>query len=256
MSGISAVVSIGGAWTPAKISGLQGWWKADFSVYSDLGITLATNGQSVEQWNDNSPASNNLLNNLGIGATFPTYVTGALNGLPVISYNASVQSQILLTNTLNLGGTTASLFAVVKGSTPNANARIANFTATGQQNDFDNTGSVVFEFLPSTTTVESYSNGALSSGTITDATWFELGSIFDGANSTIYINGTAQTPAADTNSFAATGRVNIGGRFNSVGNAVADGLTGSIAEVVFTNTVISSTDRAKLHTYFSNKWGV
>jgi hypothetical protein len=68
--------------TPASLPGLIGWYKADAGVFSDAGITPATNGGTIQQWNDQSGHGNNLLQ--ATSASRPTYTTGALNSLPVI----------------------------------------------------------------------------------------------------------------------------------------------------------------------------
>jgi hypothetical protein len=54
-------------------------------VYSDAGSTAATNGGTIEQWNDQS-GNNNHAKQTTSGSR-PTYVTGFLNGLPVVFFN-------------------------------------------------------------------------------------------------------------------------------------------------------------------------
>lgn len=58
---------------------VQGWWDPTSGFYTDLGITPATNGQAVEQWNDRSGNSNNAIQTTA-GAR-GIYTTGLLNGL-------------------------------------------------------------------------------------------------------------------------------------------------------------------------------
>ncbi|MFH1853505.1 MAG: DUF2341 domain-containing protein, partial [Candidatus Neomarinimicrobiota bacterium] len=54
-SATSAAVTRNIAWgTPGTLSNLQLWLRADVGVYSDAGVTPATEGQSVRQWNDQS----------------------------------------------------------------------------------------------------------------------------------------------------------------------------------------------------------
>ena len=78
----------------------------------------------------------------------------------------------------------------------------------------------------------------------------KLGSIFDGSNSTLYLNNTGQTPVACTNLFGATGTVHLGT------NANVDGfLNGDIAEVFITNSAMLARPTApNIHTYFQTKW--
>src|SRR5580692_2641587 len=89
--GISGGLSIGGtdginnsgapsSVLPPAVSGLQLWLKADAGVYSDAGTTLATNGQTVQQWNDQS--GNGRHATQATSGNRPTYNTGKFNSLP------------------------------------------------------------------------------------------------------------------------------------------------------------------------------
>lgn len=72
--------------TPDSISNLAFWYKADAGVYSDAGTTLATNGQSVQQWNDQSTNGRNLS---AFSSGFkPVYTTGMLNGKPGLVFTS------------------------------------------------------------------------------------------------------------------------------------------------------------------------
>lgn len=65
LSNNSAVVSSAvfqTKWTPAALTGLEAWVENDPStVYADAGVTLATNGQTVQQLNDKSGHAYNFL---------------------------------------------------------------------------------------------------------------------------------------------------------------------------------------------------
>ena len=65
--------------------GLVAHWKADAGAYNDAGTTLATNGQTVQQWNDQSGEGYNL--SQATSADRPTYNTNQLNGQPGINFN-------------------------------------------------------------------------------------------------------------------------------------------------------------------------
>ena len=63
------------------------WLKADVGVYNNAGITLASNGNKVQQWNDQSGVANNAPQ---LTAAYkPTYATNAVNGLPALRFNGS-----------------------------------------------------------------------------------------------------------------------------------------------------------------------
>lgn len=72
------------------------WLKADAQVYNDGGVTLATSGQSVQQWNDQSGNGNNA--SQAFASNQPTYQTAVINGNPVVRFDGSTQ---YLTGTLS-----------------------------------------------------------------------------------------------------------------------------------------------------------
>lgn len=254
---VHGLTSGGGGFTPASLTGLIGWYKSDAGVYVDAGSTLATNGQTVQQWNDQSGVGNHL--SQATSARRPTYTTGLLNGLPGIVFVVA-NVQWIANQAIALGGTTASAFVVAKTPSPGTNAdRVVTFTATGQGLDFNNTGSGIFLFSASSTSISGYRNsGALSNGTVVANTFMQLGSIYDGTNNTVYLGGTAQTPVANTSTFAATGALGIGGGVQTPPGSTSGDSTmdGTICEIVFTNTALSSGDRSSLNSYFTSRWGV
>lgn len=66
-------------WTPAELTDLFSWWKAD-------AITGLSNGDPVSTWADSHTGG------YDVGASAgdrPTYTTDELNGLPVVSFNGS-----------------------------------------------------------------------------------------------------------------------------------------------------------------------
>lgn len=65
------------------------WFRADEEVFSDAGTTLATDGQNVLQWNDQSSSANNASeeNNGGGTPVEPTFETNEINFNPVIRFS-------------------------------------------------------------------------------------------------------------------------------------------------------------------------
>lgn len=248
MTGISAVLSIGGTWSPLKLSGLIGWYKGDKGVYNDAGITLATNGQTVQQWNDQSGNGNNL--SQSAAGQRPTFNTNVLNGLPGLTFSSGAATH-LSSATIALGGTAASAFCVIKGSTPTNFARVFNFIGNGESDDFGNAGSCVFIYFPASTTPSAFRHAVqLSNGTVIDQTFNQIGSIFDGAHNTLYIGGTAQAPVVQTDTFDATGVFTVGALANT------NGLDGVVTEIVLTNSAMGMSDIVNLNNYLLTKYGV
>ena len=244
------------AWLPLNLGqALIGWYMGDAGVYVDSGLTLATNGQAVQQWNDQSGKGNHLLQSSA--ARRPTFASNLQNGKPGINFSRPVR-QFLATASLALGGTTASVFGVIKGSPDVANERMIGFQANGDNNDFGFSTSVIFLYCPTINTVASFrDNGVKSSGSIVNGVFTQLGSVYDGTNNTVYIGGSAQTPAFSNPPFGANGTLNVAG-WKTAGDPTdpSDSLDGQVLELIFTNTAISAADRANIKTYFANKWGV
>ncbi len=71
------------------------WLSADNGVYRKAGTTLASNGQNARQWNDRSGNGRNATQ--GTSAERPNYITGALNGYPVVRYTAANNDRMLST---------------------------------------------------------------------------------------------------------------------------------------------------------------
>lgn len=241
---------------PLLLPGLINW--TDFADVTtlfqteDTSTPVTTNGQFIGRASDKSGANNHVIQITAL--LRPVFTTGVQNGLSGSTHDTSVAAQKLNTlDTMSLGGTTASIFMVIKGTTPVANARAASWLANGQANDFNNPGSAILLNYPTTTSASGFRNStSLSTGTVTDNTFFQLGSIFDGTNHTLYINNVAQTAVGNTDTFSNTGTLSWGGRPGSN----TDGFTGVICEAVMTNTALNSSFRNMLAAYFTAKWAV
>lgn len=248
-SGALYVPAAGGGFSPPSQSGLIGWYKADAGVFSDLGSTAAINGDPVQQWNDQSGTANHLINSAG-SSTRPTFNTGRLNGLPGLAF-AQANSQIIQTAAgASLGGTTLSVFMVIKASTPVANARVFEFKATADANDFSNATSVIAFYYPSTTSLKSFRAADKSAGTVVNNTAMQIGTIFDGTNDTLYVSGTGQTAVGSTGSFGATGVWGV--------TCISGGtefFTGDVYEIIMYNADATA-NAANINTYLLGRWGV
>ena len=244
LSLMSSAGSIAPPWTPSSLTGLLAWYKGD------AGLTLS--GSTVVSWADQSVNANDLLQPPS-AIVFPSVVS-TLNGLSVVSFARDIGSFGLETSAglrITLGGTTLSIFMVALYNSGTSNDSLSAFLATGDSNTFSTNTSVIPTYCPSDISVGAQRDAIeLSSGATAPGTWTQLGSIFDGTNNTVYINNSAQTPAASSASFGSTGNLFVG----SGGPFVPFG--GQIAEVIVTNTAVSSTDRNNINTYFTTKWGV
>jgi hypothetical protein len=242
------------AWTPASLgSALIAWYKADAGVYKDAGTTLAANNETVQQWNDQSGNGYHLKQ----ASSFlrGTYKTAILNSLPVIDFDGSGAGNWLQTTSqpVTLGVATVSVFMVRQITSANgvSSCRVAGISTPGSSDLGNDT--FIAEYCPGTaiTTPTTYNNGNKSNGSVSSGTWNQLGTIFDGSNNIMYIANTAQSGVADTHTFAASVDIEVfadgGGNSNP---------SGQLAELIFTNTAMSLSDRNSLATYFTSRWGI
>jgi hypothetical protein len=88
----SPVSSTNSGRSPAVIPNLLALYLSDVGVYSDAGVTPATNGGKVQQWNDQSGNGFHLTQTTS--ASQPTFVTNQANGKPVVrfDYTSSVMN--------------------------------------------------------------------------------------------------------------------------------------------------------------------
>ena len=70
-----------------SIAGCLLWLKADAGVYNDAGSTLATDTQTVQQWNDQSGNGSHATQ--ATSGKRPVYRTNVVNGLPALRFDAS-----------------------------------------------------------------------------------------------------------------------------------------------------------------------
>ena len=239
--------------TPPSIFGadLVAWYKADTAVYNDAGITLATNGQTVQQWNDQSGNGYNL--SQATSANRPTLNTAGYNSKPAIIFSSSAATQLATgASAVSLGGTTASGFAVGQQTTGiGGNARLLDFIATGDSSDTGTAKSGIFIIRASTPSVYTYrgSIGFGSGVSVSVATNYRMGGVFDGTNQVTYINNVAGTASAGGGTWGTTGQIRVGN--DPTGGA----WNGPCAEIVVVKVAPTVTQLAQLDAYFTNKWG-
>jgi len=69
------------------------WFRADAEVYNDAGTTPASDGETVQQWNDQSGNANNA--SQGSSGNRPEYKTGILNSKPVLRFDGTDDKLVL-----------------------------------------------------------------------------------------------------------------------------------------------------------------
>ncbi|WP_461643850.1 MBG domain-containing protein [Labilibaculum euxinus] len=234
-------------------NGISLWIKANNQVFSDLGITGATNNNTIEQWNDQSPYGNHFTQ---VNPEKPAFQENSLNFNP----------QAYFDGTMAMDG--ASLTGLPSG----ADARLMRVVATA-------TGAFTGNHVPfshGTATqdqahdiVGSVNNNSLIYGSweavndvISNNFWtlnkpHIIGGGFDGS-STTYLQADGVTLTTDTDGAPPTwntvnSRMRIGA---DIADVTAEFWTGNIAEVVVYSANVSASDQQKIDSYLALKYGV
>jgi hypothetical protein len=214
---------------PLSISGCTLWLKGDAGVYHDSGVTLATNGQSVQQWNDQSGSGHHATNT----GTPPTYATGLSPSLlPCLNFANS--------GAMTAGFTVAApytIFVVYRVVDVTGNHRAvqgSNNWLIGPRGGFHQhfAGGFVTGTGPAVSVGSFIRAYATNSGTASHI-------VFDGTD---FTSSTAPVTAPGTLDLGATGAAPSEGLANG-------GSPGHIAEVLVYNSALGSTDAGNVDGY-------
>lgn len=213
----------GGAFNPATMTGIQGWW--DFST---LGLTDGTAIASISDGSANARTASQ-----GTAGSRPLCKTGAngINSLSVGLFDGVDDSLVTAAFTL---AQPLTVYVVIAGGNDGPGRYFAGTDLSlraGWGNSFQQ--------------VNNYAGTALSFNTSTlSANPKVVTSVFSGASSLIRVDG-VQVVAGDTSTGGIGGGV-------ALGSASAQFWTGKIGEVFFTNVATVST---AAEAYLKAKWG-
>ena len=236
---------------PSDIPNLLMWQRGDQGTYTDLGITPAQSGQTIQQWNDLSGNGNHLIRNGGPGAVVQT---NGINGQTVLSFstNSSYAPSNLTIWPVSPGRTQLFVWRSTSTSpgalTSGANSAAAThawFFSLGLDNIYPtNTSTTEVGFLTKST------------ATLTNTNYSSM-ERFNGWNgySTVYRNGNVigvnlnsiPIPAAITADLA----MQIG--VYKTGSAFWNGY---IAEHILFNRAVSGVEIQRLNRYIYNRYGI
>jgi len=242
------------------------WLRADLEVFSDAGITAASDGNNVEQWNDqSSPADNGSESNLGGGGPIePTFETNEINFNPVLNFtdpNSSNASYIETgTNSVSGDMTLISVFRTGQSA--------------GTPDDFENSPTLIG--ASETTSDLDYGlgmqNGTIwvhANSTAADVSFdAQTGNTFrnnephfvtatrtqSSGTITIYVDANSEaTGTGSTTALTAPTSFGIGN--HSDGNQNAQ-YNGDIAESIVYSSVLTSDERNRVESYLALKYGL
>lgn len=240
--------------TPASLTGLQYWFKADA-----LGLS---SGAYVEQLTDYSANNRHFVKATGTAQgldTRGTFSTNQVNGLPAVKFNhtgAVTDTQYNGTGFLT-SATASELFIVIKAPSnisDNSKNLFAQFSTT---DDFNlplypaNTGTI------SETFGSTIRRSGISVGSVNLSTW-NLYNVAGASNDWMAkLNGVTLT-SSTSNSVAFRANPWFGGSgFTSTGgNGFGYGFDGHIAEIIIYNYKLTNTERANIQTYIASKYGI
>ena len=218
------------AFTPASISGLVGWYKADAGTFTDTGRTTpaASDGDAVKGLTDQSGQANHLSDASGF-----TLKLNIQNGLPVLRAAGSSALRHAGSPTLNQPNT---LFVVGKALGDNQLFVDGDAVAASENAIFITGGKY------------SVYGGSTISGTNRDDNIKVLCGVVNGASSSIRVNGAETT--GDAGASAMVG-IHLGRRSDD-----ALPLSGDICEVLIYNAALDATQIGQVETYLNSRWAV
>ncbi len=222
------------------------WFKAD-------AITGAANGADVAIWTDSSGHGFSAIQT-ALGQR-PTYMTGALNGLPVVHFNSTNNQVLVLNRPVQADFTIFCVFRSTQGlgvaGQFSDGAGLLSATAAGTANDF---GTCLF------------ANGQIGVGVGNPATLVNSMAGFNDGNPHImtlkrtessgeldlYVDGNYLGNATgNTNSLNASAKLALGAQ-----QTLDNYFSGDLAEVKIYNAALSDTDRQVQEAGLIQKWGV
>jgi hypothetical protein len=225
---------------PQRSTSMLGWYRADAGVFY--------NSTLVNYWVDQSANSNNAVQ--PTSGDQPTLTTGALNGLPAISFSGSPQVMSMGSDFANLASG-ASVYAVVKPTSSSATGNIFETYNSGPT-DLMGLSTIGTEVQFQAYNGTSGSSLTTASGAVTVGQYQLVEAIQNGQSSaTIYVNGVQQ----------AQGTVN---NFNSLNPVRGDNyiagntnyFQGSIAELIVYGSSSTTYQRASIESYIYSKYGI
>lgn len=234
-------------WDPG--GGLALWLK------SDAGVVTNSSG-NVVRWQDQSGLQNDAWNATGNG---PLYQVNALNGLPVLSFNNSLQNYLRNTNWapgFNLSGQMTCFFVSKIMTNSNYAGFFAQLAATG--NDYDNNAAFdVEQNVTGTGTngIKYHRNGNPSISVLRDNSIYRIDAVRgNAAGMQTYLDGVAQ----------GTSGTSFAGALNPVEYAIGARLARSpsahgkvdFAEIIVYRAGLTDAEMNRVGYYLTQKYGL
>jgi len=258
---------------PDHLGGLDLWLDAGSEVYSDAGTTLATNGDSVQEWHNQAGAS--LDASQTTGAAQPTYNTGGPNGKPYLSFDGGDYLDVgAVSDFVYMHDTGGTVFIVVQpGTSSNPDALygiIGNNASTagniGFSLDYDDRSAIprnnrIKHFVSAGGGTSVASNVSADDVVTPNSNYNVITLVSDPDNGTaadrssIYIDSGAAIANNSTSDASSSSNASNVLQIGANGNNTWP-MVGGIAEVLIYDTPLSNSDRALVENYLSNKYNI
>lgn len=256
---------------PSDIADLQLWLRADDGVFADSGVTTATNGAPVVQWNDMSGNARHAARVGNVGNL--TYVANTLNGLPTVTVTDREGGDYLNVPTYQVADTdNLTVFVVSRGAPQTLNGsaihplvgsgRPANgggtFCISTMRPNVGGSGNLGFfgrNYNPwpyaDFTSVNQTPNFGDGLGHVIA---LQLAGVDTGGNGTFtsYYDGVTTSTRSGKTSNPANGPVEIGGTDYSPSARYA----GAFGDVLIYNRALSAEERNRVGWYLQTKYGL
>jgi hypothetical protein len=221
------------------------WLKADAGSYKDAGSTLCADGDTCQQWNDQSGNGWNF--SQATSGNRPTYKAGILNGLPVLRFDHSSSNSMASLASITHGiGTGDFWFAAVHSP---------RTVITGYSTVFSiGTYSPAF-YLPGPTSAgpNVYLGGNHYFSTVMTAQFYlqEFARVSGTLKTWVSTGGAA--PVLDGTTFSLSTSISDATCYAGTDNG-GDPTNSDIGELLLYSSSLNSTDQGTLESYLRNKW--
>lgn len=249
-----AMMAQGGGGGGGFVTTAWAWWKAGTGQYKDAGVTLAGNGDLVEQWNDATGHGRHLTQGAGDAPTLSTGTT--FNGIQTVRFPGPSTAKFLKVPDTT-GFTAGEIFISLKvDNDPNA-----DFAHAGLLNINSQTSGLHGAAYP-----YSDSNVYTQFGTTADKagfnptpalTSFRVLNVWSATNdyAALLDNVSQMTSGTNTVAFSTAGFGYLG-RSHAYDGTNADGfMQGNICEVILYDRKLSGGDRTQTYNYISSGTG-
>jgi lysophospholipase L1-like esterase/predicted secreted protein len=238
-------------WLPTDMPGLVAWYRADTGVWSDDGITPASEGEPVAQWSDLSGNQRHLRVTHGA----PLFQSRGFNLKPTLRFSAEEASGMSAAlagmGALSSWSVVGQLIDDALGLNRNNGRALSYVGVTSVGDDFDSPGSAGVLARDGLTAGMRTDHNLISYNQITIgySTSYRFLKIFNGTTVKAYVNNIERDSDTLSLTLDASGELGVGSPPNTPAH-----WCGPISEVVITNTALTEEERRELDLYLYDRW--